>query len=458
MSGPQGATGPARRELTGWGRSSPSAAEVRIPVTPDEIVDLLADPPGRGVLARGLGRSYGDAAQNAGGAVIDDTMVDGVVAFDETTGVLTVSAGASLDRLMRAFVPRGWFVPVTPGTRYVTVGGAIASDIHGKNHHRAGSWCQHVSSLRLATPGGVVEVGPDRDPDLFWATAGGMGLTGVVLDATVQLTPIPSSRTLVDTDRTDDLDTCMEMLTAGDDDYEYTVAWVDLLPARGRPGRSVITRGRFARVDELSRAQRRDPLGFDPQPLLGVPPVVPSRLLNRWRIQTFNEAWFRRAPRRRRDEVQSIGRFFHPLDGVRDWNRLYGPRGFLQWQAAVPFGAEDALRSVVAEIAARRIPTLICVLKRFGPGNPGPLSFPTSGWTLTLDVPLAVEGLEAVLGRLDERVAEVGGRIYLAKDSRVRPEVLEVMYPRLGEWRAVRDRVDPEGVLQSDLGRRLGLC
>ncbi len=448
----------SRRELAGWGRTSPSAAELLTPVTHDEVAAAVADAPERGVLARGLGRSYGDAAQNAGGTVVDATVVDGVRAFDPDTGVLTVAAGASLDQLMRALVPRGWFVPVTPGTRYVTVGGAVASDIHGKNHHRAGSWCQHVSSLRLATPTGTVEVGPDADPDLFWATAGGMGLTGVVLDATVALTPIATSRTLVDTDRTDDLDECMAVLTEGDDDYEYTVAWVDLLPLRGQVGRSVITRGRFAQPDELSLAARRDPFGFDPHPLLSVPPLVPSRLLNRWRIQAFNEAWFRRAPRQRRGEVQTISRFFHPLDGVDDWNRLYGPRGFLQWQVAVPFGSEETLRWVAQEIAAAGVPTLIGVLKRFGPANPGPLSFPLAGWTLCVDIPAAVDGLGALLERLDERVAEAGGRVYLAKDARLRPELLEVMYPRLGEWRAVRERVDPRGALQSDLGRRLGLC
>ena len=446
------------RELSGWGRTTPTGADVLTPVTPAEVAAAVASPPARGVVARGLGRSYGDAAQNAGGAVLDATMVDDVLAFDPGTGVLTVAAGASLDHLMRALVPRGWFVPVSPGTRYVTVGGAIASDIHGKNHHRAGSWCRHVSSLRLATPTGVVEVGPDRDPELFWATAGGMGLTGVVLDATVSLTPIATSRALVDTDRTEDLDSCMALLTEGDDDYEYTVAWVDLLPVRGRVGRSIITRGRFAEVDELAPSQRRDPHRFDPQPLVSVPPVVPSRLLNRWRIQAFNEAWYRRAPRQRRGEVQTISRFFHPLDGVTDWNRLYGPRGFLQWQVAVPFGSEDTLRAVAHQIADHRVPTLIGVLKRFGPANPGPLSFPTAGWTLCVDIPAAVDGLGPLLERLDEQVAAAGGRVYLAKDARLRPDLLEVMYPRLGEWRATRDRVDPEGVLQSDLGRRLGLC
>lgn len=448
-----------RRELSGWGRTSPSAAEVVTPLTAAELAASVAAAGPRGTISRGLGRSYGDAAQNAGGRVVDTTMVDEVASFDAETGRLRVGAGASLHQLMRALVPRGCFVPVTPGTRFVTVGGAIASDIHGKNHHRSGSWCQHVTELTIATPArGTVSVGPDSDPDLFWATAGGMGLTGAVIDATVQLSPIATSRALVDTDRTDDLDSCLALLAAGDEHYEYTVAWVDLLPLRGNRGRSVITRGRFAQVDELRPADRRDPLAFDPQPLGTVPPVVPSGVINRWSIQALNEAWFRRAPRAKRDEIQSISRFFHPLDGVTDWNRSFGPRGVLQWQIALPFGAEETLRWVAEQFQVSRVPTLIGVLKRFGPANPGPLSFPMAGWTLALDIPATVDGLGRFLERLDARVAEAGGRVYLAKDSRMRPELLATMYPRLDEWRAVRDRVDPRGVIQSDLGRRLGLC
>lgn len=448
----------ARRELAGWGRTWPSASEVWTPVTTDEAASALDDAPARGVVARGLGRSYGDAAQNAGGAVIDATAFSGVRSFDATTGLVTVAAGTSLDDLMRWFVPRGWFVPVTPGTRQVTVGGAVASDIHGKNHHRAGTWCAHVRRLRLATPAdGPIAVAPDRDAELFWATAGGMGLTGVVLDATVALTPIATSRALVDTDRTDTLVDCMDLLAAGDDDYEYTVAWVDLLPLKGGVGRSVITRGRFAEVDELPASDRREPLAFAPQALATVPPLVPPRLLNRWSIQAFNEAWWRKAPRYRRDEIQTISRFFHPLDGIEFWNRFYGPRGFLQWQIVVPFGAEEVLHDVADAFAVARVPTLIGVLKRFGAANPGPLSFPLPGWTLALDIPVGIDGTGPLLDRLDAQVAEAGGRIYLAKDSRLRPELMPAMYPRIEEWRTVRRRVDPGGILQSDLARRLGL-
>ena len=284
-----------------------------------------------------------------------------------------------------------------------------------------------------------------------------MGLTGTVIDATVRMQAVETSRTLVDTDRTDDLDETMAALSAGDDDYEYTVAWVDLLPLRGRGGRSVITRGRFARVDELPPSQRRDPLAFDPQPLVGVPPVVPSRLLSRWSIQTFNEAWFRKSPHRRRDEVQSLSRFFHPLDGVTDWNRLYGPSGFLQWQCVVPFGAEEALRQVAESLERQRVPTLIGVLKRFGPANPAPLSFPMPGWTLALDIPAAAAGLGPLLTELDGLVLDAGGRHYLAKDGTTTAAAIGRGYPRLAEWQELQARVDPTRRWASDQSRRLGL-
>jgi decaprenylphospho-beta-D-ribofuranose 2-oxidase len=412
---------------------------------------------GRTVVARGLARSYGDAAQCAGGVVIDTTALDGVLEADLEAGWVRVGAGASLDGLMRSLVPRGWFVPVTPGTRFVTVGGAIAADIHGKNHHRDGSFCSYVTRLSLATPTGRRELSPDTDPDLFWATAGGMGLTGVVVEATVRLIPIETSRMLVDTERADDLDDCMARMTARDDDYRYSVAWIDCL-ARGRSmGRAVLTRAVHARRDDLSARGQRDPLRFDPAVRVQIPVTPPSGLLNPVTVAAFNEVVFRTAPRRRLAHPEPLATYFHPLDGVGGWNRLYGPRGFLQYQFVVPFGAEEALRDVMARLSARRVASFLAVLKRFGPGDAGHLSFPAEGWTLALDLPIGAAGLGDLLDGLDDTVAAAGGRVYLAKDSRLRPDVLETMYPRLGEWRAVCAGVDPGGTLGSDLGRRLGV-
>jgi len=441
--------------LQGWGLTAPSAGRVQRPVNAGEARAALRDLPARGVVARGLGRSYGDAAQNAGGRVVDMNLVD-TLQIDNETGVVTAGAGVSIDTLIRVLVPRGWFVPVTPGTRYVTVGGAIAADIHGKNHHVAGTWNQHVRSLRLLVPSGeVLDIGPETDPALFWATAGGLGLTGVVLDATFQCRPIETSRLSVETIRAPDLDAIMDLMR--DDVQPYSVAWIDLMARGAALGRSVLTRGDFARLDELPGAQRGDPFTYDADILVGAPPLVPGGLLNSLSIRAFNELWFRKAPKHRDGELQTIPTFFHPLDMVGHWNRLYGPPGFVQWQVAVPFAAEATMRRVIERLSASGCTSFLAVLKTFGAGNDGPLSFPIAGWTLALDIPSGVAGLGPLLDELDVEITEAGGRVYLAKDARVRADLLPAMYPRLDDWRAVRDRVDPEHRLQSDLGRRLGL-
>jgi decaprenylphospho-beta-D-ribofuranose 2-oxidase len=443
--------------LTGWGRTPRTAATVVHPATPNELTASLDGPPLRGIAVRGLGRSYGDAAQNAGGRVVDTTGVS-LVELDPATGEVTASGGTSLDELMRILVPRGFFVPVTPGTRYVTVGGAIAADIHGKNHHRVGSWCEAVKSFRLLVPSGeVVEVTPRQDPALFWATAGGMGLTGVIVDATFTCPPITTSRLRVDTLRTPDLDGVMAAMVADDDRYDYSVAWIDLIATGAAMGRSVLTRGWFATPEELEPADRDAPLAFDPKVRLAAPPWVPPGLLNRLSVRAFNELWFRKAPEHRTDEIQSIAEFFHPLDLVAGWNRIYGTRGFLQWQFVVPDAATETLRRIVGSLSSAGCTSFLAVLKRFGPSSPGHLSFPAPGWTLALDIPAGLAGLGPLLDTLDVEVADAGGRVYLAKDSRLDPRLVPVMYPRLDEWREVRAGVDPDGVLTSDLARRLDL-
>jgi decaprenylphospho-beta-D-ribofuranose 2-oxidase len=358
---------------------------------------------------------------------------------------------------MRQLLPLGWFIPVTPGTRHVTVGGAVAADIHGKNHHVDGSWMNHVVSLTLALPGGETRVvTPTVDPDAFWATAGGMGLTGVVTSCAFRAIPVETSRMVVDATRLPDLDAVLAAMADSDRRSRYTVAWLDVL-ARGKSlGRSVLTaadHAPLAAVGGSPEAAR----AFDPRPRLGAPPVVPGGVLNRTSIRAFNELWFRKAPLSRRGEVQSITTYFHPLDMVRDWNRVYGRRGFVQWQVVVPDAAVDVLRAVIERLGAAGAASFLTVLKRFGPANPGPLSFPAAGWTLAVDVAASTRGLADVLDGLDRMVVDAGGRIYLAKDSRVAPELLVAMYPRLAEWQRVRARLDPAGELQSDLARRLGL-
>src|SRR5438067_5168040 len=296
-----------RSELTGWGRAMATSANVRRPSDGDELAKGVLDAGPRGVIARGLGRSYGDAAQNAGGVVLDATGAAAETCADpDADGIITVTAGTSLEALMQAYVPRGFFLPVSPGTRFVTVGGAIASDVHGKNHHSDGSFMNHVRSLRLAIPdGSVVDVTP-RDP-LFWATAGGMGLTGVVMDATIRLQRIESSTVAVDTERVPDPDAALALMSDGDADYHYSAAWIDLMATGRQMGRCVLYRGDFARRDALPSKRRDDPCRFGVHTIATAPPAPPG-LLNHLSLRVFNEAFFRSAPKRRRGAVQTIAR------------------------------------------------------------------------------------------------------------------------------------------------------
>lgn len=415
----------------------------------------------RGVIARGLGRSYGAAAQNAGGLVLmmdESADVRGPdMLLDPASGILDVSAGVSLDAILRYSVPRGWFVPVTPGTRFVTVGGAIASDIHGKNHHVDGSFGQHVLSMTvMLADGSEVELSPNDRPEWFWATVGGMGLTGVILRARVQLLGIESSRMRVETQRLPNFDAVCEAMGAdGDDDaYRYSVCWVDLLATGSAMGRGVLTRGDHASSTEVGG---EDPLAYDPRARLKAPGWVPNGLLNKASIKAFNEMWFRRAPSTRSVDLESIPAFFHPLDGVRDWNHLYGTKGFIQYQFIVPLECIDVLRRVIGTFSEAGVASFLAVLKRMGPHNAAPMSFPTEGWTLTLDIPAGLKGLAELLAKVDAQVLDAGGRHYLAKDSHVSPAAVRRGYPRLEEWRGVRDQMDPIGRWKSDLSRRLGL-
>ncbi|MEM9609358.1 MAG: FAD-binding oxidoreductase [Actinomycetota bacterium] len=442
--------------LTGWGRTAATDAELVRTRSEEEIASATRTAPDRGVIARGLGRSYNDAAQNAGGRVIELRRSDRTIEIDPD-GLARLDAGCSIDELLAVAVPRGWFVPVTPGTRQITVGGAIAADVHGKNHHVDGAFGDHVERMVVIDGRGQAhELRPTTDVGWWGALRGGMGLVGTIAAADVRLHAIETSLVSVDTERATDLDDLMERMESRDDAYRYSVAWVDLLTTGRTLGRGVLARGDFATADQLPPARTTDPLAFSSGSLATVPAVVPPKLLNRFSIRAFNELWYRRAPRHRTGELQSIGAFFHPLDGLSAWNRLYGASGFVQWQCVVPIGAEEELRTIVGRFAEQRCPTFLAVLKRFGPGADAPLSFPMPGWTLAVDVPAEVPGLAALLDDLDERVVEVGGRLYLAKDARVRPELVPPMYPRLDELRSVRAAVDPDGRFRSDLSRRLG--
>lgn len=438
--------------LRGWGRAASSVADVV--AAPG---DGPAAPPDheRGVIARGAARSYGDAAQNAGGVVVDMTTRGRIHRLDLQTGRARVDAGATLDEILRAVVPHGWFLPVTPGTRLITVGGAIAADVHGKNHPAHGSIRDHLTGFTLLLADGDRRWVTPADDDVFRATLGGMGLTGLVLDAELELRPIVTARMRMRTQVTTDLDDTLATLDAAD--ATYRVAALDLMSRGPRLGRAIVDTGEHAATADLAPADARNPLRYDPPRRADVPDLMPNGLLNRVTAQAFTAAWFARAPRHPSERVVDLATFFHPLDAVGHWNRAYGRRGFVQYQFAVPRGAEWALQRVATVLAQHRCPTFVVVLKRLGPGG-GMLSFPIEGWTLAADIPAGVAGLSALLNACDDVVCGTGGRVYLAKDGRVRADRMTTMYPELGAWRQVRDRLDPQGRWRSDLGRRLGLC
>ena len=441
-------------ELSGWGRYPRRLATVLCPQDIAEAIPPLAAQ----MIARGQGRSYGDAALLGDGIVMLTEQLSRFVSFDELTGLLTAQAGTTLAEVIREFLPRGWFPAVVPGTKHVSLGGCVAADIHGKNHHRDGAFGAHVKEIEIVLANRSRQrCSAETEPALFWSTVGGMGLTGLVTEVVLQLVPVESSYLRVQHHRAHDLDASFEMLADEASDDHYTVAWIDCLAGAGKLGRSVLMRGHHACRADLSGKMRPRPfasprrqynLGFD----------FPSRALNSAGIRAFNEFYFRLQARRSRPFIAHYESFFFPLDRLGNWNRMYGKRGFVQYQCVLPTAeARRGMQSLLEALARAGRSSFLSVLKRFGPAGRGLLSFPIEGYTLTLDLPVSDPGLFPFLDTLDAIVLKHGGRVYLAKDARLKPEIFRQMYPRIAEWLAIKRRVDPENRFSSDLARRLEL-
>jgi decaprenylphospho-beta-D-ribofuranose 2-oxidase len=366
---------------------------------------------------------------------------------------------------MARLCDHGMTLPVVPGTSQVTLGGAIASDIHGKNHHCDGGFARHVATLSLLTPGGgVSDVSPELDGELFYATLGGMGLTGVILQATIRAEPMSAPWVAADTDRTAGLEETLALMS-GEEPRRYSVAWLDLLAAGSKHGRAIVSRAdplpRDALPPAVSRrpwAQPEYPRALLQGPKLGAPRRLVRSPLFPAGMRAFNALRWHSGPRRERGRPVAFVPYFFPLDALGRWNRLYGANGLLQYQFVLPLGSEAVLERCFALIRDRRLPVYLAVFKRFGAEFGGPLSFPLEGWTLAVDFPAGAHGLRPALDTLDALIAGAGGRVYLSKDARLRADVLASMYPRLDFFNSVRARIDPEAVLRSDLARRLGLC
>lgn len=448
-----------KKELSGWGRHPRLEAEVARPERQREVVAALADRAGRPVLAQGLSRSYGDVALLENGRVILTRRLDRMLDFDPATGWLKCEAGVSIQEIIETFLPRGFFLPVVPGTWFVTVGGAIGNDIHGKSHHVHGTFSDHVRAIELLTASGdIVRCGPDEEPELFWATVGGIGLTGIILTAEIQLIPVAGPWIVQESVRCENLAHFFEV-SGQSGGFSHTVTWIDCVTKGKALGRGILQRGGHAPAGVAGDEGVLGKVKAGLSPLLQVPMDGPNWLLNAATIRLFNEAYFRKHPKGQVDSVIHYQPFFFPLDFVKDWNRIYGDRGFLQYQLVVPPDPEHrAIRDVLEAITASGMGSFLAVIKEFGDQVHGGLSFPRPGVTLALDFAFQGQRLLDLCDRLDDIVSDAGGRVYLGKDARLSRGHFRRQYPDWERWRAVKDRWDPNQVFQSALGQRLGLC
>ena len=463
------------KTLTGWGRTQPSTSEVLSTSDVEEISRAVAqvaddnsDKPQhlqRGVIARGMGRSYGDPASNGGGLVIDMQQLNHIHSIDPDSAVVDVDAGVTLDQLMKAALPYGLWVPVLPGTRQVTIGGAIGPDIHGKNHHSAGSFGNHVASMELLVADGrVLHLEPegsvdDPNGELFWATVGGMGLTGIILRARIKMTRTETAYFIADGDLTQNLDETVAFHSDGSEHkYTYSSAWFDAISPEPKLGRAAISRGSLATLDqlkELAPKLAKNPLKFNAPQLLTVPDIFPNFTMNKLSMIAVGELWWLKSGKYK-DQVQNLTQFYQPLDLIGEWNRGYGSKGFLQYQFVVPMDAVEPFKQIIRDIQKSGHYSALNVFKLFGEGNRAPLSYPMPGWNVCVDFPIK-PGLGEFLNDLDKRVMEFGGRLYLAKESRTSAENFHQMYPGLDGWLKTRQEIDPTGVFASDMSRRLEL-
>lgn len=435
--------------FSGWGRTTHATLQAWRPERMPELDAVLArtEAPA-GVIAHGGARSYGDAALNDGGAAIVTTRLDRLIAFDAGTGVVVAEPGVTFRDLIATFVPLGFMPPASPGTAFATLGGAIAADVHGKNHDRHGSFGDHVlwAELLLAD-GSARRISPSEDPDLFAATVGGMGLTGIVRKIAVKLLPGATAMLRVAQRRVPDLDAHLEGLFAARASATFSVGWIDAMARGTALGRGILETAEFAPELAAPPPPRRR----------GVPLDLPGFVLNPLSIRAFNALYTARVPGRGRETTRRLDVFLYPLDAIRDWNRIYGKRGFYQFQCVVPDAeAARAVRTMLERISSAGNASFLAVLKTLGGKGRGMLSFPMRGVTLALDFPRK-PGVAELVGELNRMARDAGGRVYLAKDALLTAEEFRAMYPRHEEFAAVLARVDPQARFTSDQARRLGL-
>lgn len=445
---------PTLTQLAGWGANIRSDCIYREPEIPEQLARMVDK---SGTIARGLGRSYGDAALNAGKTVLGTRTMDRIVSFDGETGVLVCEAGLSLAEIIRLFGPLGWFPMITPGTKFVTVGGCIANDVHGKAHHAQGSFVGSVDAMTvLLASGEIVNASREENADLFWASFGGMGLLGIVLTATIRLRRIETTYFRQRKIIAYDLEGMMDALDENDHAFPYSVATLDVIGTGTRLGNGILVVGDHATRAELPAELAAKPLLLSPStPPLSVPFEMPELALNRVSIALVNEAilFIQRKP----GAYAHYENFFYPLDMLANWYRGYGRSGFTQYQFVIPFAdGKKRMRHLLEVILSAGQLPFLNILKRMGKESGGTLSFPREGYTFAIDFPIR-PGTVELLRKLDRMILDYGGRIYLGKDSYVEADTFRAMYPAIDEWLAVKAKYDPNNVFTSDLGRRVGL-
>ena len=435
------------RRMESWGRLQPVDMQVDSPGSVTEAAAAWRDAPAAGLIAYGAGRSYGDQPLLSQGAAVHTARLDRVESFDPVTGDLVAESGVSLQQLVRQFLPQGYMPPVSPGTAFVTLGGCIANDIHGKNHESQGSFGQHVQWFDLLLPSGEVRRVDPADKALFAATVGGMGLTGLILRVCLRLRPVRSNAVDLREERIADLDAFIERFEAVRASATYSVGWIDALATGTRLGRGILETAEPSEVDVASRSPTRLSLRWD----------LPGFALNPYSVKAFNALYYGRIPAQGRSRKLGLESFLYPLDAIAQWNRLYGRRGFFQFQCVLPDReAAQGLRRLLQAVSAARASSFLAVLKTLGGDGLGMLSFPMRGYTLALDLPNH-DGVRQLLAGLEAITLDHGGRIYLAKDAALSAPGFRRMYPRLDEFRRVLDRIDPQMRMMSDMARRLRL-
>ncbi len=441
-----------KRDISNWGNFPVIESDEFFFATADDAQTQIKNHDH--LFVRGNGRCYGDASLAA--ITLKTTKFNKILAFDVESGVLDLQSGITLDRILDVIVPKGWFLPVTPGTKFITIGGALASDVHGKNHHLEGAISKHVIDFDLITGNNeTIRVNRSNHPDLFDATSGGMGLTGLISRVKLQLKKIETAYIVQKQIKAENLDEILDLFDQYNH-YTYSVAWIDCLKKGKNFGRSILMLGEHAKINELKVDKQKEPLKAGPKPKLNFPVYLPNFALNNFTIKVFNWLYYNKNLKKEQVNITHYEPFFYPLDIINNWNRMYGKRGFLQYQFVIPFeNGKEGLREILTKINDKGLGSFLAVLKTFGEQE-SMIGFPFAGYTLALDFPITRD-LMPFLDELDKIVANYGGRIYLSKDARMKADFFQKTYPRFPDFQKIVNQYNPNHKFASVQAKRLNI-